>query len=253
MIDTENGGFRLEKHRRIAELVPNKTFADIGGLWGTVNETVSIAIQHGAREATMVDIQPLQNKWWMAFHERCDELGVSGYRSVVGDICDDRIADEIGCFDITHCSGIIYHVPDPVGMIRNLLSITRERFILSSMVVPRRIQNHFGTLELGTGQCLLVPVLSEHERKIVAEYFTQMKVNAGGLTQSSPFMAKDGRILYGPWWWLFTTETLAGMCELFGVSVENVWVDWARSRSGPDSARHDVLAVSVSARVDSTA
>ena len=51
MTSTEPGRFRLEKHRWIAELVPNRTFADIGGLGGTVNETVSLALRHGAREA----------------------------------------------------------------------------------------------------------------------------------------------------------------------------------------------------------
>ena len=37
MTSTAPGRFRLEKHRWIAELVPNRTFADVGGLGGTVN------------------------------------------------------------------------------------------------------------------------------------------------------------------------------------------------------------------------
>ena len=238
---TEEGEFRLEKHRWIAELAPNKTFADIGGLWGTVNETVSIAMRHGAREATMVDIQPLHTKWWKAFHERCEELGISGYRSVVGDICNDRIADEIGCFDITHCSGIIYHLPSPFDMIRNLISMTRERFILSSMVVPDRIANRFGTLELARGQCLLVPTLSESQREMLIEHFGKMGINSGGFeVQSNPPVRPDGRFSYFPWWWLCTAETLVSMCEMFGVVIEKTWM------SSHGSA-------SVLARVDSTA
>ena len=237
----EEGGFRLEKHRWIAELAPNKTFADIGGLWGTVNETVSIAMRHGAREATMVDIQPLHTKWWKAFHERCEELGISGYRSVVGDICNDRIADEIGCFDITHCSGIIYHLPSPFDMIRNLISMTRERFILSSMIVPDRITNRFGTLESARGQCLSVPTLSEPQREILSEHFSELGIKVGGLNvQSTPPVAPDGGFRYGPWWWLFTAETLVSMCEMFGVIIEKTWV-----------SSHGSL--SVLARVDSAA
>lgn len=40
MTSTEPGRSRLEKHRWIAGLVPSRTFADVGGLGGTVNETV---------------------------------------------------------------------------------------------------------------------------------------------------------------------------------------------------------------------
>lgn len=47
MTSTAPGRFRLEKHRWIAEAVPNRTFADVGGLGGTVNETVSLALRHG--------------------------------------------------------------------------------------------------------------------------------------------------------------------------------------------------------------
>ena len=240
MMGSEKTGLRLEKHRWIAELVPNRTFADIGGLWGTSNETVSIAMRHGAHEATMVDIQPPHSKWWKAFHERCEALGISGYRSVVGDICNDRIADDIGCFDITHCSGIIYHLPSPFHMIRNLISITRERFILTSMVVPDRIENRFGTLELYRGQCLSVPTLSGSRRDILIEHFDQAGIKAGGLNvPSNPPVTPRGRFHYGPWWWLFSAETVVGMCEIFRVDIEKTW--------GSSYGSFSVLA-----RVDST-
>lgn len=115
------------RERVIGKLVAGKTFAEIGGLWGTTNETVSIAMRSGAREATMIDITEPENTQWTRFHERCRELGVTGYRSVVGDICNDHLADDVGRFDITHCAGVVYHVPNPVDAIRNLIAITRER------------------------------------------------------------------------------------------------------------------------------
>ena len=240
-MDNDEGGFRLEKHRWIAELVSTRSFADIGGLWGTVNETVSIAMRYGAREATMVDIQPAGNRWWTSFHRRCADLGVSGYRSVVGDICDDRFVDELGRFDITHCSGIIYHLPNPLVLIRNLIAITRERFILSSMIVPDRVENRFGSLELARGQCLFVPAVSETQREILAEYFNEQGIAVNGLdARSRSFVGPDCRFRYGPWWWLFTAETLVGMCEVFGVTIEKTW----QSAHG---------SVSVLARIDSTA
>jgi len=134
------------RHRLVGELVVGKTFAEIGGLWGTVNETVSIAMRSGACEATMIDIVEFGDPQWTRFHERCRELGVTGYHSAVGDICNDRLADDVGRFDITHCAGVVYHVPNPIDVIRNLIAITRERFILTSAVVPARLANRAGTL-----------------------------------------------------------------------------------------------------------
>ena len=221
----DENGFRLEKHRWIAELVRDKTFADIGGLWGTVNETVSIAMRHGAREATMVDVQEPHTKWWKQFHERCEELGVVGYRSVVGDICEERFAREVGRFDITHCSGVIYHIPHPFVLIRNLIAVTRERFLLSSMVVPDRMESRFGTLEVARGHCLLVPALGESDRRILGEHFSERKISVGGLNApSGMFVGPELGFHYGPWWWLLTSDTLVGMCELFGVEIEKTWV-----------------------------
>lgn len=80
----------------LGPLTTDKTFAEVGGLWGTVNETVSTALQFGAREATMIDIQPLGNHTWTRFHERCAELGVSGYHSVVGGLDNARLVDDVG-------------------------------------------------------------------------------------------------------------------------------------------------------------
>ena len=220
-----NNALSHEKHRWIAELVANRTFADVGGLWNTVNETVSVAMLNGASEATMIDVMPSGHNGWKLFHERCESLGVSGYRSVQGDITSDRIADEAGSFDVTHCSGVLYHVPNPFHMIRNLISITREWFVLSSMVVPERIENRFGRIQLAEGQLLAVPLLSDLPRRVMTEYFRERKMNVSGLNVPSSYLRPNGAMSFTPWWWLFTSETLAGMCELFGVDVRKQYVN----------------------------
>lgn len=207
----------------IGELAPGKTFVDVGGLWGTVGETVSIAVLAGAREATMIDIPESGSPPWARFHERCRELGVSGYHSVVENICNDRLADDVGGFDITHCSGVIYHLPNPINAIRNLISITRERLILTSAVVPERIANRAGTITLLPGQCLLVPALDAGQQAILREHFTALGAPAKGITRDGTFVTERGTLHEGPWWWLFTTETLIRMCELFNISIEQTW------------------------------
>ena len=231
MTSTEPGRFRLEKHRWIAELDPDRTFADVGGLGGTVNETVSLALRHGAREATMIDQQAPGSEAWTRFHARCRELRVAGYRSVGGDICNDRLADEIGAFDVTHCSGVIYHVPKPIDLIRNLIAITREWLILTSMVVPERSAGQAGVLELKQSQCLLVPTLSDAQRAVLREYFDRRGMTVAGINRDRPFVAPGGRFRYGPWWLIFTTETFFGMCRMFNVRVEKTSVSTHGSAS----------------------
>ena len=216
---------RLEKHRWIAEHVKGKTFADVGGLWGTVNETVTIAALNGASETTMIDIQPLGSKWWKLFDERCRSLGVDDCKPVIADICNANISNNTGQFDITHCSGVLYHASDPVAMIRNLISITRERFVLSSMLVPSRISNSAGTLEIGVGEIHCVPALRGKPKEIFARHFDERELPIKGINAPEPvFVGKNGRLRTGPWWNLFTAETMLAMCEIFDVTIENTWI-----------------------------
>ena len=216
----------LHRQEVIRELCVGKTFADVGGLFGTVNEMVTVAMLAGAREATMIDFQPAGNWQWPLFHERCRELGVSGYHSVVGDICNDRLVDDVGRFDVTHCSGVVYHMPNPIDVIRNLIGITRERVVLSSQVVPAQITNRAGTLTLAPGQCLLVPALDAGARSVLQEYFakTRPAAVARGITrEAEAFVTEEGHFRTGPWWWLYTADTFIRMCGLFNVRIEEAW------------------------------
>ena len=46
----------------IRQVVAGKSFADVGGLWGTVNEKVSVAHAYGARALTMIDVSPARQR-----------------------------------------------------------------------------------------------------------------------------------------------------------------------------------------------
>ena len=212
--------------RELGGLVAGKTFAEVGGLWNTVNERVSLALAAGCREATMIDIQPLGNTLWTRFHDRCREFGVSGYRSVCGDICDDRIAAE-GPFDVVHCAGVIYHCPNPLVAVRNLIAITRERVMLSSVTIPERIANRNGTLRAPAGCCLFVPALDDRQRAVLREHSHPILHHA--LTFASGrdergVLGVDGHFRYGPWWWLYTAETFVRMIASFdNIRIEKTW------------------------------
>ena len=48
----------------IREHVKGLSFVDFGGLWGILNEKVSVASLAGARSTAMADMQPLGNWLW---------------------------------------------------------------------------------------------------------------------------------------------------------------------------------------------
>lgn len=217
----------MSKDDWIREVVKGKTFADIGGLWGTVNEKVSVAIKAGCRQATMVDISPLGSKMWVDFDEHCQDLGVSGYRRMQADVTDQNLRDTIGQYQVVHCSGVIYHVPDPFLMLRNLRAVTEEYLILTSMTVPPNIETVEGNLELQGGIAYLVAALNETQRRIFAAHFENEHVTVGNINgRSRPWLKEDGTPSYAPWWWLWTSDFVKQMVEACGFEVVKVIESW---------------------------
>ena len=51
----------------VQDLVKDKTFADVGGLWNTINEKVTVASLAGARDVTMIDLMDYKSHWWDKF------------------------------------------------------------------------------------------------------------------------------------------------------------------------------------------
>lgn len=212
---------RLEKHNWIAELVKDKTFADIGGLWGTVNETVSIASKAGAKSATMADIQEPGNEWWQKFDERCAELGVEDYKCTNIDICNVSSLSDVEKFDFVHCSGIMYHVSDPIQFIQNLMTVTGEYLLISSMTIPDVIDNSKGQLLTPEGSGHLVHMMPDNARDILAEYLISKGMKADIVERKKPsqLFHDNGTVRTGPWWWIYSPATMDAMCEMCGLEI----------------------------------
>ena len=70
----------------ITKVVKNKSFADVGGLWGTVNEKVSVAHAGGASTLAMVDISPPGDVLWERFEERRQTLQLPEVQAISGDV-----------------------------------------------------------------------------------------------------------------------------------------------------------------------
>src|SRR5580692_11280331 len=104
----------------IREFAAGKTFADVGGLWATINEKVSVASVAGASSVAMIDITALDNELWTRLHERLASLGVTNYERISEDVEKLGKREDCPTFDVVHCSGVLYHHPEPLQLIRSL-------------------------------------------------------------------------------------------------------------------------------------
>lgn len=195
----------------IRRTVRGRSFADIGGLWGTVNEKVSVAHAAGAAELTMIDITVEGGELWKLFEQRMRTAGISGYRCVSTDIC--AVQDQR--FDVVHCSGVLYHHPNPQTLLAALRRATGEHLVLSSAVTRSVIENRHGRYEIPPSGVILVPALNDAERAILGAYWKEVGAEAHGITAPARFHPSD----FGPWWWLPTATAMGAMARAAGFDI----------------------------------
>ena len=216
--------FTDPRDRFIHRVAAGRTFADVGGLWGTVSEKTSVAHAAGATALTMIDQMPEGDEWWQKYEARCRELRLPKVRAVVGDVVKLVRDDPELRFDVVHCSGVLYHFPEPLAMIRALRALTREYLILSSSITETLIRNDAGEIRVPEGGAILVPALSRAERAVMhAHWAPTVGTTALGLTSHVDHWDIDD---FAPWWWLPTTTALGRMCEVAGFEVEGLDHFW---------------------------
>jgi len=208
----------------IIDTSKGKSFADIGGLWGTVNEKATHAIKAGAANSYMIDITPLGTELWAKFDEQCIKENVNNVKCMQADINDPNIIAKIGTYDIIHTSGVLYHCPDPIHTILQYSRVSKEFLILGSTVLDGIIKNKFGQLEIERGGSLLVPALNEKQKIIISEYFYE--VGAKELCGISNNLDLWEISNYEPWWWLFTTEFIEAILKVNGFNIIDTTKEW---------------------------
>jgi hypothetical protein len=207
----------------VSSVVQGRSFADVGGLWGTVSEKVSVAHAAGAASLAMIDISSRDDRW-DEFDARRRSLGVPEVRTVRGDIQELVDAMPDLRFDVVHCSGVLYHLPEPYRLLRALRRASNAHVVLASTVTATTIVNDAGRLEVPEGSALFVPALTPAERAIVgAHWRPYVGDNALGLTRD---VASWSLSDFGPWWWLPTPRALATMCETAGFRVRDQASFW---------------------------
>ncbi|MBN2447275.1 MAG: methyltransferase domain-containing protein [Phycisphaerae bacterium] len=205
----------------IARVVKGRSFADVGGLWGTTSEKVSVAHTQGAAAVTMIDMQAAGNEWWQRFDDRLRELNVPPCNCIAAEISE--VSDVT--FDVVHCSGVLYHHPNPLAVLLDLRRMTCEYLVLTSAITQEVIANEAGEYRLPSSGVMFVPALSEAERAVVARYWKSMGAEAYGITIDVKYRPDE----FAPWWWLPTATALRSMCETCGFAVEDADHTWNRN------------------------
>lgn len=204
-----------------------KTFADVGGLWGTVNERVSMAVKAGASSATMVDIQNLDHELWDKFKSRCAEQEVYDYKCIQADMTDISSVQKLGSFDVVHCSGILYHLPDPLILLQHLRSITNEYLFFGTTTIPEQLTIEEETLVTHGGKVYFIPALNLEQKLFFGKHFSNEGLKIANINGPEvKWYLENGKPDFGPWWWLFTKEYVLKLLELEGFEVIDVYENW---------------------------
>jgi 2-polyprenyl-3-methyl-5-hydroxy-6-metoxy-1,4-benzoquinol methylase len=209
----------------IEAVVKGKSFIDVGGLWGVVNEKVTVAARAGASRMTMMDISPPDDDLWEQFSTRCAEAGVAHCRCLAANLDDATVADVTNVYDVVHCGGVLYHCPNPVHTIGQLARMCGETLIIATTIVPDKLRNARGELTLAAGSLLFVPGLTDQQREVITEYWNEVGAQAVGLNVP---LSGGWRLDhdYAPWWWLFTADFVPAVLRVSGFTVVDRALTW---------------------------
>lgn len=212
----------------IRKYAPGLKFADVGGLWGTIGEKVSAAHKAGAGSVAMVDAMPEHNEWWAKFLDHAQKNGVPREKihCAVADLEKESFPKDAGIYEYINCAGVLYHVPNPLCVLRNLARATTRYLSLATQVLPQRIENSKGTIIIPEAQGLFIPSLTEQQRAVLAEYYDQQDYKVTHVNRDGPaYINKKGRFHYGPSYWLPTLDMLLAMVRILNLRVlETAWI-----------------------------
>lgn len=181
----------------IARHVINKTFIDVGSMWGVNGYFAFLAEKLGARSAIAFDIYPATEEF-----ENIKKSLNSSVKFVHGDINSKDSINQLGKFDLVYCTGLLYHVPDPLYTLSRLREICNDVLIIGTAVIPEvnGIDN----------AAVFYPYLDRTQRSI-----WDLK-QGGQIGITEPFNPSQG---YGNWIWGFSNSCLISMLKVSGFEI----------------------------------
>ena len=181
----------------VAEYVPNRSFADIGCMWGINGHFCFLAEQSGARSVTGVDVMAPTDEFTSKVKSRNSHISF-----LQGDFHNPEVQREIGVHNVVFCSGVLYHVPNPIETLLGLRKICNEILILATAAIPEMEAKN---------AAVFWPYLDEEQRRLWNRRLgTQL-----GITTT--YDSAEG---YGNWIWGLTPSAITSMLKIAGFSVE---------------------------------
>src|SRR5713101_4388096 len=111
-------------------VAPDKSFVDIGGMWGIDGEVAVRAVELGARPATIVDAFSSD-----AFEEK-RRARAPHLRFLPRLLGDPTLVHELGKVDRVWCWGVLYYHPAPGALLASFRVITADRLLLETRTIP---------------------------------------------------------------------------------------------------------------------
>jgi hypothetical protein len=215
------------------KIVPGKSFADVGGLWGTVGERVSMAAQHKPMSLTMIDRAP-HGELWERFQSRLRELGIddSSVKQIRSDVESADFAKTVGRYDVVYSSGLLYHTPDPMHFMGQLGEIVNEYLICGTIVLTDVIMDRLNWKH--DFPCsVFVPALNDAQKKMLGDAYQFHDTSlAFGITHEERNWFCCNPNEFGvrhnacPFWWLHPPEAVEKMIELIHFDVLDRFNGW---------------------------
>ena len=171
-------------------------------MWNVNGAYAFHAYDSGAAAVTGMDITPATAE----FHS-LNATRNNAVRFVQGDIDSQTTLDAIGPHDLVFCSGVLYHVPDPIHTIEQLRKICRSTLILDSATIPEREEPN---------AAIFFPTLDTATRQRLTFETPHAKV---GL--DSDFDTEKG---YSNWFWGMTPSCVQALAVVAGFEVVESYV-----------------------------
>jgi SAM-dependent methyltransferase len=180
---------------------PNKSFADIGCMWGVNGEYSFIAEEAGATCVKGIDVFGPTPE----FEEKKQKRN-SRVEFILGDVSDPATLNQIGKVDVVFCAGVLYHHPAPFDLLVALRRICKETLILRTSTIPE--------MNGVPNAAIYFPSLSEKDREL-------WNLSRLGLLKqvgiTNEFQPNEG---YGNWFWGLTPSCLISLLETAGFRVD---------------------------------
>jgi hypothetical protein len=187
----------------IQKYARDKTFADIGCMWGINGAYAFFAESCGAKRVVGVDAFGPTDEF-QAEHSRLN----SQVEFILGDITRTETARRLGKLDVIYCGGVLYHMPDPILFLQRLRSICDQVLILHTALIPE--------MPGLSNTAVFYPNLNESQRNLY-----NYKAGKTQVAITSPF---DRSRWYDNWWWGLTPSCVESMllCAEFTIIEKHI-------------------------------